>query len=165
MNNMARTGKKKKTSRRETVIALILVAALIVFAFIMWQQISAAQQERVRTMSTPLVRTMVMSADGQQHHFEAQITLQVSGNARGVTNQQVTEQITAALSGLRHEDIISADGMDIIRNTVRNTLENGTFREGDIQSVFVTNVLNDFMTPQQPASDRRNEFLRRLQGN
>ena len=154
--------KKKKQSRKDTIIALIVVAALIVFALILWQQISAAQEERTRMMSTPLVRTQVMSEDGSRHHFEAQITLQVSGNARA-NQQQVNDRVQAALSSLTHEEIISADGMNIIRERVQNALESGTFREGDIQSIYVTNVLNDFVTPQQAAPDRRNEFLRRMQ--
>ena len=160
MNEMHSRRQRKQQERKNTIIVLAILGSFVVIAFVFWQTVVTGN-ERTRLVSSQLVRTNVISEAGSAHHFEARVTLEIGQTVR-ISNAALNQQVSDALSELRYEDIISEDGMDIIRAHVQRRLEgSGLMSPGDIHHVYVTNVLTDFVSPQRPQGQGRlDQFFR-----
>lgn len=145
-------GRRRAQRRQNLVVVGVLAALMLGLVALIW--LGGRDDGSIRMASTPLVRIMVLDAQGDEHHFEAQVTLALRGNAR-VGSHALNTAVARALSEISFEDIISADGMAIMRAHVYERLSGGLLDEGDIFGVFLTDVLHTFSNP---AFGRRAEF-------
>jgi len=159
---------KSNESRRNVIIVVSIFVVIIAVAVGFWfiSIRSDVQSSQTQMVTMPLIQTSVTSEAGGIRPFEARVTVEFDNSVRNsdIDLDRLQAQIQSVLSDLNYEDIIGMGGMNIIRNNIYNVVSTD-FNEGDIHGIFITDVLNDFVSippPQRDRNQRANEFIQGL---
>ena len=152
---MAKTN-TKQDKRQALVIIAVLAVLLLVGIFVTFNAIAQQRQTRYpRMVSVPTVQTNIRDADGTNRPFGVRVVLEMDNNARTVDPRLVQNEVRAAIASFSHEDIAGYDGTDILREAIRERLqETFGFEEGELLGVLFNDIMSDLPLPPDDV-DRR----------
>ena len=144
MNMSKNISKKAIKGKRDTKTGLIVLGIIIVIIIlaIMLAANAAISAAPTRLVTIPAVETHILSDAGTPHMLGTRIVLEIDNSAGDVDQDQLYDEILAAVSGLSYEEIISFHGTDIIRNAVRDRVE-GHLGQDELVAVFLTEIMTD----------------------
>jgi len=155
---------RKKSSERASekktgliILLLIVIAVAIVIVTLGTRAIGASGTNFVEI---PLVETRLIAADGTSHMFGTRVAIEVDGGTGRLDSTFLHSEVLAAVSELSYDEIISFDGMSILRRAVRERLD-PHFDEGELVAVYFTDVLSGMPMPRREidAGPRRNSVF------
>jgi len=138
--------KSSKSEKRTGLFVMLIVIALVVFAIIFVSSRNNTNADLTHFLEIPLVETTLTSESGTTHMFGARVALELETGAQTPSASYLHDVVFEAISNLSYEDITSFDGMSILRQAVRDSLE-GSFAEGNLVAVYFTDVLSDAPMP------------------
>ena len=134
---------KPRSRKRDAlgVIAIFAVIALVatVMFFVMRQPPAPTFM-----LSMPRIEEFVISDNGEMHIFGAALTLELETGA-SFDNAQLQGILQGAIQSMSYDEIISEDGMAILRQNIRERAEPQI--EGEIVGIFLTQVLDGHSIP------------------
>lgn len=145
--------KSSKAEKRIGITVILLLVAFVVFAVVFISTRASMGASPTHFMDIPLVQTAVVSNEGTSHIFGARVALEIDNNTNEPDADFLHQEILSVISGLNYEELVGANGMNILRTAVEERLSLN-FSEGELVGVFFTEILSDIPMPRRPADNR-----------
>ena len=131
-------GKGRNTQRNATIVIVILIIAILSFAFFFQERVY-----RERFFSVPEINTDMVSSNGTVHNVRAKFELELDESVRSeVSSYELRNAITEIIESMEYDTVVDYDGLLYVKEKMRDGLT-GYIDPDMLHGIYVWDFITD----------------------